>query len=524
MTDKTSTAPVKWRFDPAVIDYDQYRERLRSMKAVRSDGGVDDNILADMMILLNDIERGKHLPTPDVVGGDVVAFRWLFDGGHNSQWMDGKPDQDLIELARRQGRGTEYAYAAPRVQGDVDVRRVAEALAENGWASGGDFDDEFLPDVRAAISVALAAQPKGDAHPDDVAVDAFAVALKAKLAEARAKGRGGWNGDEPGMQQRLSDMLRAHVEKGDPRDVANFAMFLHQRGEAILPAEQATGDDLVRYCPECSSTGDVPPGDRDCCPYGSAARLIPRHIAHAAHRDFHQSLQAHPAEQTRGEPEWPLHGRVYERRGEWVMELEGVIDDVAMIVRHTEPMTTARADVPSLPHLYPEIPDSTAEQAVADGVTFDDLEELAKAIERGGEAVRHLGRMGKLAAGVRADVAASIRALVEIPRATPRQAVPDGLNDPDNPWRRAVEHAGYFVDAVSSYLKSSADASIEGEQVDGLKDPSDEQLDRLHSAQTTADEYRNVMRALGYEFTKRRDRALATLAAPSAGRMGVDRG
>lgn len=77
--------------------------------------------------------------------------------------------------------------------------------------------------------------PKGGTHPDDAAVDAFSSAMKAKLAEARAKGRGGWNGDEPGMQQRLSDMLRAHVEKGDPRDVANFCMFLHQRGEAISP-------------------------------------------------------------------------------------------------------------------------------------------------------------------------------------------------------------------------------------------------------------------------------------------------
>src|SRR5690606_34043328 len=72
-------------------------------------------------------------------------------------------------------------------------------------------------------------------HSDDAAVDAFGAAMKNKLAAARAKGRGGWNGDEPGMQQRLSDMLRVHVEKGDPRDVANFCMFLHQRGESILP-------------------------------------------------------------------------------------------------------------------------------------------------------------------------------------------------------------------------------------------------------------------------------------------------
>lgn len=76
-------------------------------------------------------------------------------------------------------------------------------------------------------------------HPDDAAVDAFASEMKAKLAAARAKGRGGWQDKNDCPQQRLSDMLRAHVAKGDPRDVANFCMFLHQRGEAILPAEVA---------------------------------------------------------------------------------------------------------------------------------------------------------------------------------------------------------------------------------------------------------------------------------------------
>lgn len=73
-------------------------------------------------------------------------------------------------------------------------------------------------------------------HPDDAAVDRFACAMKLKLAAARDNGRAGWNNDEPGMQQRLSNMLRAHVEKGDPRDVANFCMFLHQRGEGISPS------------------------------------------------------------------------------------------------------------------------------------------------------------------------------------------------------------------------------------------------------------------------------------------------
>lgn len=68
---------------------------------------------------------------------------------------------------------------------------------------------------------------------DDDAVDLFAKALKEKLAIARDKGRSGWSSDEC-TQEHLSALLREHVEKGDPRDVANFCMFLWMRQEAIV--------------------------------------------------------------------------------------------------------------------------------------------------------------------------------------------------------------------------------------------------------------------------------------------------
>lgn len=70
------------------------------------------------------------------------------------------------------------------------------------------------------------------AHPDDVAVDRFAAAMKAKLASARAKGRSGWEDKAQCQQESLALDLRKHVHKGDPVDVGNFAMMLHQRGES----------------------------------------------------------------------------------------------------------------------------------------------------------------------------------------------------------------------------------------------------------------------------------------------------
>jgi hypothetical protein len=100
-------------------------------------------------------------------------------------------------------------------------------------------------------------------HPDNTAVDAFAVAMKAKLAEARAKGRGGWQDKDDFPQQRLSDMLRAHLAKGDPRDVANFCMFLHQRGEAILPADPVAQSEAVAW-QQKRRPSDYPDEWREC--------------------------------------------------------------------------------------------------------------------------------------------------------------------------------------------------------------------------------------------------------------------
>jgi len=90
-----------------------------------------------------------------------------------------------------------------------------------------------------------ARQPVDDQHPDDLAVDAFAAAMKAKMAEARAKGRGGWEDPAQCTADDLSRMLRDHVEKGDARDVANFCMMLHQRGEAISARQPLVSNQVL---------------------------------------------------------------------------------------------------------------------------------------------------------------------------------------------------------------------------------------------------------------------------------------
>ena len=49
------------------------------------------------------------------------------------------------------------AQSAMRVD-EAMVEDVARALYVNGWSSGGDYDEDFVPDVRAALQVAIGGQ------------------------------------------------------------------------------------------------------------------------------------------------------------------------------------------------------------------------------------------------------------------------------------------------------------------------------------------------------------------------------
>ncbi|MUO84030.1 hypothetical protein BBK77_008135 [Agrobacterium vitis] len=78
-----------------------------------------------------------------------------------------------------------------------------------------------------------AALTTAPAHADDTAVDHFSAAMKEKLAKKRLDGRSGWEDKDDCSQLFISQLLREHVEKGDPVDVGNLAMMLHQREERI---------------------------------------------------------------------------------------------------------------------------------------------------------------------------------------------------------------------------------------------------------------------------------------------------
>lgn len=103
-------------------------------------------------------------------------------------------------------------------------------------------------DGHFVVSLAPIAQTAPQ-HPDDEAVDRFAVAMKAKLAASREKGRHGWqNATAP----HLSALLYDHLYKADPLDVGNLAMMLHQNGQAIELPQEARGRKQTAPQPEHS--------------------------------------------------------------------------------------------------------------------------------------------------------------------------------------------------------------------------------------------------------------------------------
>ena len=113
---------------------------------------------------------------------------------------------------------------------------VAESGKEAWCAAASDL--LLSPDtILARYSQPERAAAELPAHPDDLMVDALAAAMKAKMAKQRANGYGGWDDETVCPADRLRTMLRDHVQKGDPVDVANFAGMLLARGESTAAAE-----------------------------------------------------------------------------------------------------------------------------------------------------------------------------------------------------------------------------------------------------------------------------------------------
>ncbi len=88
---------------------------------------------------------------------------------------------------------------------------------------------------RVAAEIAETALSGESQHSDDLAVDRFASAMKAKLAKKRGQGFGGWNDPEECHIDYLVSLLTQQIHERavlDPVDIGNFAMMIFNRPES----------------------------------------------------------------------------------------------------------------------------------------------------------------------------------------------------------------------------------------------------------------------------------------------------
>ncbi len=159
--------------------------------------------------------------------------------------------------------------------------------------SRADWEDVVI--IRHTDYLALTTAPAGEQHPDDVAVDRFAAAMKAKLAKKRTEGRGGW---QTASEGHLSALLHEHVAKGDPLDVGNLAMMLHQNGQSVSAQQPVSDPDGLPENPRPMSTAP-----RD----GTMVRLLVQFTENGVNDGFDSG------------PAWTIGANTYDDSGddEW---------------------------------------------------------------------------------------------------------------------------------------------------------------------------------------------------------------
>jgi hypothetical protein len=189
--------------------------------------GVEVEVTSQISPFADVAQGARPVPRDFFVPGQMARPFKAPDAGEHDPWYVALPNGNLIKL------GFHADDSVDRAQAEFIADAINAALTASPAFA-----------LRALYTYADSANvAQGAENTDDIAIDSFARAMKEKMAAARAKGRSGWEGCEPAD---LSRMLREHVEKGDPRDVANFCMMLwHHSAPIASPAQTALTDDVL---------------------------------------------------------------------------------------------------------------------------------------------------------------------------------------------------------------------------------------------------------------------------------------
>ena len=156
-----------------------------------------------------------------------IRARWRDIRAAVTRWFD--RERELVRLRisfgmmaeARAADAKEFHEFLERGQGLSDrIRQLEEE--RDAWRQSRPMVDVSAGDITRL----------GSGMADTVGVIRFAKEMEIKLGVKRAQGRGGWNDPDECSITALERMLSEHIAKGDPVDIANFAMMIWNRQHA----------------------------------------------------------------------------------------------------------------------------------------------------------------------------------------------------------------------------------------------------------------------------------------------------
>lgn len=211
-------------------ELEQVRESLKWVTQGNSGSVPPETVLADAVHTLDKLIAAQE---QEPIGKLVVTQH--SDSGIGIEFLIDKPEE-LLNVGQ-------FVYTAPQPVAQPEQEPV---IGTKTWFEDGKLVTQNL--VPSDVYEELPGNPmakwpfpqaeQAPVHPDDIAVDKFADAMKAKMAKQRAKGYGGWDDKAECPEEHLQAALFRHVAKGDPVDVGNFAMMLWNRGNSTEYADQ----------------------------------------------------------------------------------------------------------------------------------------------------------------------------------------------------------------------------------------------------------------------------------------------
>lgn len=167
---------------------------------------------------------GMQLPIP----ASRQHFRRALEAFVSSKVQQVQPAEQVSEPVHDTKRLASFD-AALRIYVDSRIKGEGKGLWSHNLQAVEyevcEYAEKYAVEVMQTTPVAPVAKP---AYYDDLVIDKFAAAMKKKLKKQHDKGYSGW---ETCPIKTLQKQLIEHIDKGDPIDVANFAMMLWNRDE-----------------------------------------------------------------------------------------------------------------------------------------------------------------------------------------------------------------------------------------------------------------------------------------------------